>query len=113
MSYKTITHPKGHIEKIYIDDNPRPEVARRIVSLALLEDELPDAVLVQLETIKANTEEVDAKRAAVTRVLNGMARGDKVNILNGKFSTLMTRLVNNTSLTAEQAAAIIDKLNNS
>ena len=25
MSYKTITHPKGHIEKIYVDDNPPPE----------------------------------------------------------------------------------------
>ena len=25
MSYKTTTHPKGHIERVYIDDSPPPE----------------------------------------------------------------------------------------
>ena len=105
---ETINHPGGAVEKRLIDDTPKP--ASKKVGLDELEELLPDPVLIELETIKANTGETDAKRAAVTRILNAMARGDKVDVFNGKFTTLMTRLANNTALTAEQATAIVDTL---
>ena len=89
---------------------PDPIPQSKLVGLNELEELLPDPALIELETIRANANETDAKRAAVTRILNAMARGDRVDVFNGKFSTLMTRLVNNTALTAGQATAIVDTL---
>lgn len=107
---KTTGGGKIHsVVRIY-DAPPPPQPPHKLVGLDNLETELPDAVLVELETIKNNAGETDAKRAAVTRILNAMARGDKVDVFNGKFSILMTRLANNTNLTAEQATAIVDTL---
>ena len=107
---KIINHPGGHVEKILIDDNPTPPPASKIIGLDELEALLPDEVLVELEAIKNDPVEVVAKRAAVTRVLNAMARGAKIDAYSDKFNTLMNRLKNNTALTAGQSTAIVDIL---
>ncbi len=107
---ETITHQSGHIEKRLIDDNPASPPASKIIGLDELEALLPDAVLIELETIKNDAGEVVAKRAAVTRALNAMARGAKIDAYSDKFNTLMNRLKNNTALTAGQATAIVDIL---
>lgn len=101
---ETINHPRGHVEKRLIDDSPK--AAYKVVGLDKLEELIPDSVLIELEAIKANTIESDARRAAVTRVLNAMARGDKIDIHSNKFTILMTRLVTNTTLTGGQASTI-------
>ena len=106
-----ITRGKRVTKRQYVVPvTPDPIPESKLVGLNELEELLPDSILIELETIRANANETDAKRAAVTRILNAMARGDKVDVLNGKFTTLMTRLANNTALTAGQATAIVDTL---
>lgn len=108
IKLETINHPRGQIEKRLIDDTPRAEY--KAIGLDELEELIPDGVLMELEDIKSNTSESDAKRAAVTRALNKMSRGDKIDVHGDKFTTFMTKLVNNTSLTGVQAVAIVDNL---
>ena len=103
-----INHPRGQVEKRLIDDTPRSEY--KAIGLDELEELIPDSVLVELETIKYDETLTDAKRAAATRALNKMKRGDKVDVYSAKFTTFMTKLVNNTALTGTQAVAIVDIL---
>ncbi len=103
-----IKHPRGQVEKRLIDDAPTPQ--SKAIGLDELEELIPDSVLVELETIKYDETLTDAKRAAVTRALNKMKRGDKVDVYSDKFTDLMTKLVNNTALTGVQAIAIVDIL---
>lgn len=79
-------------------------------SAAVFGELLPDTVLLELYDIRNNTNEPQAKRAAVGRVLIQMASGVTFDPFAQKFETLLTQMVTHTSLTQAQANEIRDTL---
>lgn len=106
----TITHPNGTIEKILINDNPRPIAPSKMIGMKELEDELPDDVLVELSDVKGKSANANSKRASVTRILNTMLRNDSMDVYGSEFDSLMNDLVTHAGLSSDDKNTIIDKL---
>jgi hypothetical protein len=83
---------------------------KKIINLADFGELLPDAVIVELEDFKTNLAEVAGKRQAAARVLLRISSGVKIDAYSDKITTLLTQLVTHTTLTTEQATAILDDL---
>lgn len=82
----------------------------RIVSMSDFGELLPDAVIVELEDFKADTEATPGRRQAAARVLLRIASSVQIDAYSDKMTQLLTKLVTHTSLTSEQAGAILDVL---
>lgn len=108
---KVINHQSGHVEKILINtDSVAPPTPIKMVSMAKLGELLPDDVLIELEDFKNITSTEIGKRKTAARILTRINSNVSVDVLHADFTTLLTQLVNNTSLTGAQATAILATL---
>ena len=98
----------GSIETVYM--TPVVEVPVRLVSMADFGELLPDAVIIELTDFQNTTTINAGKRQAAARILMRIYSNVKVDVLDAKFTTLLTNLVTHTSLTAGQATKIMNKL---
>jgi hypothetical protein len=80
------------------------------IGMAEFGELLPDAVIVELEDFKNNTGETPGKRQAAARVLMRISSNVVIDAYSDKITVLLTKLVTHTTLTQEQALAILDEL---
>ena len=104
---KTVLETATHKIEIggTIDKTPR-----KSISMTDFGELLPDAVIVELGDMKIDKAAGGPKRQAAARVLLRIASGVQIDAYSNKLSNLLTLLVTHTSLTAEQAAGILDEL---
>ena len=97
----------GWDKKVYFSDN---SAATKFVGMAVFGELLPDEVLLEIEDFKTTTTEIPARRRIAARILARIYADVKVDVLSTSFSNMLTGMVNQTSLTQEQADNILNTL---
>ena len=80
------------------------------VGMGILGELLPMTVLLEIEDFKSDTTNTQALREIATQILMFIYADRPLDVYGDKFTTLMTRLVNNTALTSAEAIAIQTQL---
>lgn len=97
----------GYEQKIYSAVINSPV---KMVSMSEVGELLPDSVLVDLEDFKLDKTKSSGKRQVAVRISMRINSGFMIDVFSTDFDALMTRLADNTSLTATKANQIIATL---
>lgn len=105
--------PSGNLPSgltLHSESMPWEEADSKLIDMGQLSELLPDAVILELEDFKANTGATAAKRKAAARILLIIASARQWDVYGDDYTTLMTKLVSNTTLTGPQATNITSTL---
>jgi len=89
---------------------PWEKADSKLIDMGRLSELLPDAVILELEDFRSDTNAAAAKRKAASRILLIIASGREWDVYGDDYETLITKLISNTALTGPQATTITDTL---